>query len=71
MNDLQPRYHQTDVKLIWKSPAEKWTVEAFVLNLENEIVYQNALIGPSIIGNPGLAWYGAPRTWGMRVGLRY
>ena len=71
MNDLQTAYHYTDVKLIWQSPGERWTAEAFVLNLEDAIVYQNVLVGPAVIGNPGFAWYGAPRTYGFRVGFRY
>lgn len=71
VNDLQAGYHQTDIKLIWASPTERWTAEAFVLNLEDEEVYQNVLVGPAAIGNPGFAWYGPPRTYGFRVGFRY
>ena len=71
VNDLQEGYHHTDIKLIWTSPAERWTAEAFVLNLEDNAVYQNVLIGSAVLGNPGFAWYGPPRTYGFRVGFRY
>ena len=50
---------------------EKYTAEAFVLNLEDESVYQNVQIGSGLLANPGFAWYGAPRTYGFRVGFRY
>lgn len=71
VNDLQEAYHHTDVKLVWRSPADRFVVEAFVLNLEDQSVYQNVQIGSAILGNPGFAWYGAPRTYGFRVGFSY
>ena len=69
--DLQPSYHLTDVKLIWNSPDERVALEAFVQNLEDEVVYQNVLVGTPLLGSPQLAWYGAPRVYGFRVGVRY
>ena len=69
--DLQESYHFTDLKLIWRSPSESWTAEAFVQNLEDEVVYQNVLTGTPILDSPQLAWYGAPRIYGFRVGFRY
>lgn len=71
VQDLQESYHHTDLKLTWKSPGETWTAEAFLLNVEDNAVYQNVLIGSAILGNPGFAWYGPPRTYGFRVGFRY
>lgn len=69
--DLQDGYHRTDVKLTWASPDEAWTVEGFVNNLEDELVFQNLLVGPNVVGSPLNAWYGAPRIWGIRLGFRY
>ena len=69
--DLQEAYHFTDFKLIWRSPSEGWTAEAFLQNLENEVVYQNVLTGTPLLSSPQLAWYGNPRVYGFRVGFRY
>ena len=69
--DLQEAYHLTDIGLIWHSPQENWSIEAFVNNLEDDNVYQNVLIGPATLESPQNAWYGAPRIWGIRVGYTY
>jgi iron complex outermembrane receptor protein len=69
--DLQEDFHKTDLKLIWTSPEERWTVEGFVENLEDEDVIQNVLVGSRTLGAPPLAWYGTPRFYGVRLGFRY
>ena len=69
--DLQASYHFTDVKLIWTSPTSNWTAEAFVQNIEDEVVYQNLLVSTPILDSPQMAWYGHPRIYGFRVGFRF
>ena len=69
--DLQEKYHKTDLKLTWTSPEEVWTAEAYVENIENDDVYQNLVIGSSAIGSPPLAYFAPPRLYGFRVGFRY
>lgn len=69
--DLQDAYGLTDLKLSWRSPGERWSAEAFVTNLQDKVVYQNLLVGQPILDSPQLAWYGAPRLYGFRVGFRY
>ena len=71
VNDLQDSYHYTDIKATWRSPGEKYWVEAAVLNLEDDVVYQNVVIGGGVLGNPGLAWYGPPRTYTFAAGFRF
>jgi hypothetical protein len=46
-------------------------VEAFVQNIEDEAAKQNILIGPRYFGSPALAWYNAPRFYGVQVGFKY
>ena len=70
-NDLQEQYHYTDLKLTWRSPAEKWTLEAFVQNLEDVVVFQNVIVASAILDSPQMAWYGHPRLWGLRAQFRY
>ena len=69
--DEQDDFHKTDLKIVWTSPEERWTAEAFVENIEDETVKQNILIGSQITGSPPLAWYNEPRFYGFRVGFRY
>ena len=69
--DLQDSYHFTDIKVTWRSPTETWSAEAFVQNLEDEIVYQNLLVSTPLHDSPQMAWYGHPRTYGFRVGFRF
>lgn len=69
--DLQEAYHFTDLKLTWTSPSETWTAEAFVVNLEDQVVYQNVFVSTPVLDSPQMAWYGQPRTYGFRVGFRF
>jgi iron complex outermembrane receptor protein len=69
--DLQEPYHLTNAKLTWTSPEDRWSVEAFVENIEDEAPKQNILIGPRYFGSPPLAWYGPPRFYGVQVGFKY
>jgi iron complex outermembrane receptor protein len=69
--DLQEAYHLTNLKLIWTSPEQVWSVEAFVDNLEDEAAKQNILIGPRGFGGPPFAWYNPPRFYGVQVGFKY
>ncbi len=69
--DLQKDHHLTDAKLIWRSPEDVWAAEIFVTNIEDEAPKQNILVGSRFFGAPPLAWYGAPRFYGVRVGLKY
>jgi outer membrane receptor protein involved in Fe transport len=69
--DLQEKYHKTDAKLIWSSPEQRWTAEVFVENIEDEAVKDYILIGSRVFNSPPLAWYSAPRFYGVRVGFTY
>ncbi len=69
--DLQEAYHKTDIRLIWRSPEEAWSFEAFVDNLEDEDFIHNLLIGSQAVGSPALGQYSAPRIYGFRIGYRY
>lgn len=69
--DLQDSYGLTDLKLSWLSAGERWSVDAFVTNLQDKVVIQNLLVGQPVLDSPQLAWYGAPRQYGFRVGFRF
>lgn len=71
INDKQDSYLMLDAKVTWRSPNETYYVEAGAQNLTDNRVYQNVLIGASVLGNPGFAWYGAPRTYTFTLGMRF
>ena len=69
--DLQKAFHQTDAKLIWSSPEQRWDAEVFVTNIEDEAPKQNLFIGSRSNGSPPIVWWGPPRFYGVRVGFKY
>jgi iron complex outermembrane receptor protein len=69
--DVQKAFHKTDAKLIWDSPEQRWSAEVFVENIEDDAIKDFILIGSRLFSAPPLAWYGAPRFYGFRVGFRY
>ena len=52
--------------LVVDTDLEEIGVGALGSALEEE----NVQIGSSVLANPGFAWYGPPRTWGFRIGLK-
>lgn len=77
----QDAYTRTDLSLRYQSPKGNWTIEGFVLNLEDEDVKTDiAAVGNSSNGTPTspptnrghlLAFYNPPRTVGVRVNVRF
>lgn len=64
-------YTKTDLRLIWRSPGRRWTMEAFVDNLENEIVYaRNVYVAEFSNMMSGFGML-PPRTYGVRVGFSW
>jgi iron complex outermembrane receptor protein len=78
LSDAQGAYTRTDVSLRYETRAS-WTVEAYVLNLENEAVKNNVDLRANqpgvggVAGFPGVAraFFDAPRTWGVRASYRF
>ncbi|MDP3745750.1 MAG: TonB-dependent receptor [Phenylobacterium sp.] len=77
----QDAYTKTDLAVRYEAPDDRWQVEAFVQNIENEAVktdIQN--IGASSNGTPTsgptnlgtwVGFYNPPRTWGVRLHARF
>lgn len=64
----QPSFTKTDLRLAWMDADERFGVEAFVENLENEIVNQRTTYGGD--GIEQVTW-GYPRNYGARVTVRF
>lgn len=67
----QKAYHQTDASLTWKPESEKFSIQAFVKNIEDErpLTYGSFVsAGPDDIYN----WqFGTPRTYGVRFSVDF
>lgn len=68
--DRQDDYTKTDVRLFLEHTSG-WSAEAFATNLEDEAVLIAGVYGPGIPGATMFANYGAPRTFGVRIGYNY
>ena len=63
---VQDRYHKTDLTLTYTAPQERFYVQAYVRNLENEITLSTLATG---VG--GTIAFVDPRTYGLRAGVRF
>ena len=64
----QPSFTKTDLRLAWTSADERFGVEAFVENIENEIVLQRVTYGGDGIEQSVV---GYPRNYGVRLRGRF
>lgn len=63
---------KTDLRLVWRSPTGRYSVELFGQQLEDENVFAAPVVLPENFGG-ALATLGffAPRTYGVRIGFRW
>jgi iron complex outermembrane receptor protein len=61
----QHAYHKSDVNLNYSPAGYKWSVQAYIRNLEDKTVMTN--YGPPFAGFPATANLAPPRTAGVRV----
>jgi len=64
----QGSFTKTDLRLAFTSANEKFGLEAFVENIENEIVKQRTTYGGDGIEQ---ITYGYPRNYGLKARLRF
>ena len=66
--DKQKAYSRTDLALRYSAPEDRYTLEAFVQNLENGHIRTNAAtFGPTRYAPIFLSNLQPPRTWGVRA----
>jgi outer membrane receptor protein involved in Fe transport len=76
-SDTQDAYTRTDLSVRYES-TDHWVVEAFVQNVEDEVVKNNVDLrgnqpgAGGVAGFPGVAraFFDAPRTYGVRATFR-
>jgi outer membrane receptor protein involved in Fe transport len=70
--DWVQSYTRTDVRLLWNSLDDRFSVEAFCENLEDEVVYaRNATTGEFSGSFPASLGLIPPRTYGLRIGYHW
>ena len=63
-----PSFTKTDLRISWRAANDRFSLQAFVENLEDNGVLNRAAIGANRSIN---ASYALPRTWGIRGGFRF
>jgi iron complex outermembrane recepter protein len=61
---------RTDARLTYESENQKFTVEAFIENIENKAILSFVEAGSVFNGNIATGSYQAPRTFGLRIGIK-
>ncbi len=71
----QKSYHTTNARVTWQSPDERYRVEAFVANIEDDDIISNDGLQSISLGQQALQpdnfVYYPPRTYGVRVGVNF
>ncbi|WP_137752240.1 TonB-dependent receptor [Sphingopyxis sp. L1A2A] len=68
LSGFQPSFTQTDLRLSFLSADERWTLDVFAENLENEMLNQRTQTGGDGLQQ---ANWGMPRNYGARVKIRF
>jgi len=66
----QDDYWLYDARVVWSNASDRYTVGLYGQNLSDE-VYKTDAQEFSSIGNIRTAYYGAPRTWMIKVSAKY
>lgn len=66
--DRQKAYTISDANLRWLDISKKWSLVAFVNNIEDEVILENGVFGGS---DALFANYGPPRTYGIRFSYHF
>lgn len=62
----QPSFHKTDLTLTYTAPQDRYYVQGYLKNIEDEIT-----LGSVSTSFAGTAIFADPRTYGVRVGARF
>ncbi|AUW60070.1 TonB-dependent receptor [Sphingobium sp. SCG-1] len=68
----QPSFTKTDLTVTYNSPDDRFYVQGFAKNLENATTLSSVSLSASFPAfTDGLAWFGDPRTYGVRAGFKF
>lgn len=66
----QPRFSKVDLRLAWRSPSNRWSIEGFVNNVSDVDVINYLQVG-AIGDGTVFGYYQTPRSAGARFAFRY
>jgi iron complex outermembrane receptor protein len=69
--DKQDAYHRTNARLTWDSLDGRWSMQAFVDNIEDDDIVQNLALGSGSLGYPNNVTLYPPRMYGLRLSWSY
>ncbi len=65
-------FTKTDIRVMWKSPSNTWSVEAYVQNIEDDTIANRIVTLPDFTGGqPANFGSTLPRLYGLRLGYNY
>ena len=68
----QPSFTKTDLTVTYNAPGDRFYIQGFVKNLENAITLSSAGMSANFPAfTDGLAFFGDPRTYGVRAGFKF
>jgi len=67
--DAQDAYGTLNMRLFWRDPSDRFSVQAFVENVTNT-AYASYVVTPGGFDTRYI-WWGKPRTWGVRLGIDF
>jgi iron complex outermembrane receptor protein len=69
----QPSFSKTDISVTYNAPDERWYVQGFVKNIEDELTISNAEVSAQFSAGfkDGTVNISDPRTAGVRFGLNF
>jgi iron complex outermembrane recepter protein len=68
----QPSFTKTDLTVTFNGPGQHFYLQGYVKNIENSITLSSASLSANFPAfTDGLAWFGDPRTYGVRAGFKF
>jgi iron complex outermembrane receptor protein len=68
----QPSFTKTDLTVTYSGPGDRFYIQGFARNLENAITLSSTSLSANFPAfTDGLAWFGDPRTYGVRAGFKF
>jgi len=68
----QPSFTKTDLTVTYNAPGDRFYVQGYLKNLEDEVTLGSASLSANYpMFTDGLAFPGDPKTYGLRMGVRF
>lgn len=69
--EIVPSYFRTDASIELAAPGRRWSITAYVNNLEDNNILNYVAVGSPTVGYRFAGTYNPPRTYGVRLNTRF